>query len=335
MKYSLFLLASLLTCQHLHARGLAAGESGAKKGEDPSALQCVAFSPYVGSLNPDYGPHPSKALIAELLDAIVRDTPFRCIMTYGVLNGLDAIFPAAKARQLKVISILWLDKDIAVNSQSIAKGIELARAFPETIIGLSCGSEVRTRHGDQFDGEIGRCLDSLRDAGVPQPITTIDIWWEWCNRASPCQQTRFSGKVDWIGINVFPWWENRHSGLFPCTTAEQAADFHIARIEEVRRAYPGKKVVLTEFGWPGGPEGATEANLNTGQHCGIAGRNNQQRVIQSTLSRLAERNWPGIVFEAFPEHWKSSSEGPLGAHWGICEGDPPYGCAIELFGTGK
>ena len=94
-------------------------------------LQCAAFSPYVGKLNPNYGAHPSKELINELLDKLVKQTPFRCIMTYGVLNGLDAIFTAAEARHIKVIAILWLDDDTAVNSQSIAKGIEVAKAFPE------------------------------------------------------------------------------------------------------------------------------------------------------------------------------------------------------------
>ncbi|MDD5274187.1 MAG: exo-beta-1,3-glucanase, partial [Methylovulum sp.] len=145
----------------------------------PPPLQCVAFRPYVGNITPDYGPQPSKELIDTLLDKIVKDTPFRCIRTYGVLNGLDYTFTAAKARHLKVIAILWIDKDSKVNSQSISTGIYLARTFPDTIIKLSCGSEVRTRHGYAFDGEISRCLQALREAKIKQPLTTIDTWWEW------------------------------------------------------------------------------------------------------------------------------------------------------------
>jgi len=153
-----------------------------------------------------------------------------------------------KPGNLKVITIVWLDYDIAVNSKSITAGIEAARAYPKTIIKLSCGSEVRTRHDYAFDGEISRCIAALREAGVSQPVTTIDTWWEWCNRTSPCHPTNFGEQVDWIGINVFPWWENKHSGVFPCTPAKKAADFHIARIEDIRRTYPGKEVILTEFG---------------------------------------------------------------------------------------
>jgi exo-beta-1,3-glucanase (GH17 family) len=338
MKQGLLLITAIfiLACQNLSARELKPGRSPVKKPTSShSAMQCVAFSPYVGGLTPDYGAHPSAELINQLLDKIVKETPFRCIMTYGVLNGLDAIFAAAEARYLKVIAILWLDKDVAVNSQSIAKGIEVAKAFPKTIIRLSCGSEVRTRHGNQFDGEISRCLNALREARVPQPITTIDTWWEWCNRASPCQQTVFAKSVDWLGVNIFPWWENKHAGVHSCIPAEKAADFHIDRLAEIRSTYPGKEVILTEFGWPGSPEGATETNVHTGEQCGIAGRKNQQRVIRSTFKNLAERDWSGIVFEAFSENWKPSNEGQFGGSWGICRGEPPYTCTTGFLAPKK
>ena len=300
------------------------------KNTPQNALQCAAFSPYVGKLNPDYGAHPSKELINSLLDTLVKETPFRCIMTYGVLNGLDAIFTAAEARHIKVIAILWLDNDTAVNSQSIAKGIEVAKAFPKTIIKLSCGSEVRTRHGNVFDGEITRCIDGLRKAGVSQPITTIDTWWEWCNRSPICVQTSFTAQVDWIGTNIFPWWENIYAGIHTCTPAEKAADFHIARLEDIHRTYPGKEVIVTEFGWPNGPEGGTEANLKTGEHCGIASKKNQTLVVKSTFEKLAKKKWSGVVFEAFSESWKPTKEGGFGSYWGVCQGEPPYKCTKGL-----
>ncbi len=296
-----------------------------------TALQCVAFSPYVGKLTPDYGAHPSKALIDTLLDKLVKDTEFRCIMTYGVINGLDYTFAAAKARDIKVIAIIWIDKDTAVNSQSITAGIQAAKAYPETIIKLSCGSEVRTRHGYAFDGEITRCIQALREAKVTQPITTIDTWWEWCNRSLTCGQTSFFAQVDWIGINIFPWWENGYSGIHPCTTAQQAADFHIARLTEVHKANPDKDIMVTEFGWPNGPKNGTQTNIKTGQHCGIASPKNQAIVVQNTFKKLAEKNWSGVVFEAFSEDWKPSSEGNSGRFWGLCQGEEPYTCNKEIY----
>ena len=120
-----------------------APQSYAKNNVQP--LQCVAFSPYVNQLTPNYGATPNVEIIETLLDVLIKETPFRCIMSYGVLNGLEAIFPAAKKRGIKVIAILWIDKDKTVNTDSISHGIALARQYPETIVLLSCGSEVRTQ----------------------------------------------------------------------------------------------------------------------------------------------------------------------------------------------
>ena len=82
-------------------------------------LRCVSFSPYVQGYDPDTGPHPSHAQIDELLGIVVNQLGFHCVMTYGVLNGLDYVFEAAAARDIKVIAIIWLDADATVNAQSI------------------------------------------------------------------------------------------------------------------------------------------------------------------------------------------------------------------------
>jgi exo-beta-1,3-glucanase (GH17 family) len=294
-------------------------------------LECVAFGPYVGGLDPATGPHPSPVLIETLLDRLVQQTGVRCILTYGVLNGLDATFAAAQARGLKVIAIIWLDTDPAINSASIQAGINAARAYPDTIIRLSCGSEVRTRHGPALDAVVLDCISKARAAGVAQPITSIDTWWEWCNRAWPCQTSSLASTVDWIGINVFPWWENRFSGIFPCTPADQAGGFHIARLQDVIAHYPGREVILTEFGWPAGPEGYSETNERTGHRCGVASQANQTLVVADTLARLRERGWSGVLFEAYREQFKATREGPVGPFWGICEGTAPYGCSPVPF----
>jgi len=153
-----------------------------------------------------------------------------------------------------VIAIIWLDRDLSANNRSIESGINMAKAYPNTIVRLSCGSEVRTRHGRSLDNEIIKCINRLRAAGVSQPITTIDTWWEWCNRSWQCQKSGLYNYVDWIGVYIFPWWENKYSGIIPCTTAVEAADFHVAQLQRVMLKYPDKEVILTEFGWPAGPD---------------------------------------------------------------------------------
>lgn len=293
-------------------------------------LQCVAFSPYVDNLSPNYGEPPSSELIATLLDKLTQQTPFRCIMTYGVLNGLEAIFPAAKKRNLKVIAILWLDKNKQINTDSISHGIALAKQYPETIARLSCGSEIRTRNNYDFDEETQRCVNALKEAKVTQPIGVIDTWWEWCNREQPCHKSRFSEQVDWIGINIFPWWENRYSDLYSCVEAQKAADFHFARWQEVQKTNPTKEVIVTEFGWVHSPEGKAQISLKTGKECGVASRKNQQLVVENTFKKLGEKNVSAVVFEAFSENWKPEKEGESGRFWGICDDIFPYTCHLSL-----
>ena len=209
------------------ALGLLTGSAlGQPASTPPEPLRCAAFSPYVDGYNPNSGPHPPPALIDALLEAQVQRLGFRCIMTYGMLNGLDYTFAAAQSRGVKVIAIIWLDSDPAVNAASIAAGILNAKLYPDTILRLACGSEVRTRHGAAVAEPIIRdCISQVKAAGVAQPVTSIDTWWGWCDEAWPCQTWRLAADVDWIGANIFPWWENKYSGLFPCTPAQKAADF--------------------------------------------------------------------------------------------------------------
>lgn len=127
------LLTAIYICLLFYGNNIAARNQIKLTSQD-SPIQCIAFSPYVGNLSPNYGDHPSKALINELLDTIIKKTSFRCIMTYGVLNGLDNIFSAAEIRNIKVIAIIWLDKDTAVNSLSIKKGIEAAKNYPKPLL---------------------------------------------------------------------------------------------------------------------------------------------------------------------------------------------------------
>ncbi len=321
MKYILCLFFSfaLFAVHNSHAGNIAA------------PLQCVAFSPYVDQLSPGRSEAPSPALIGILLDTLVEQTPFRCIMTYGVLNGLEAIFPAAQQRNLKVISVLWLEKNKTENSKSIAQGIALARQFPETIIRLSCGSEVRTRNHKSLDDETERCINALRVAKVPQPIGVNDTWWEWCNQALPCRKNRFSDQVDWIGINIFPWWENRYFDAYSCLSAEHAAAFHLARWQDVSKANPTKEVIVTEFGWPSGPKDRGQIRLKTNKSCGIANRKKQQHVIKETFKKFAENQVSGIAFEAFAERWKPTVTDSNFEHfWGLCDNSPPYSCHVSF-----
>ena len=78
------------------------------------------------------------------------------------------------------------------------------------------------------------------------------------------------------------------------------------------------------------PEGKAQIRLKTKQECGIASRQNQQLVVQSTFKKLAEKKVSAVAFEAFSENWKPNEEGDFGQFWGLCDGSPPYHCHYSL-----
>lgn len=282
-----------------------------------AAMHCVAFSAYVDGYSPSTGPHPKADVIDALLDDIVANTDFRCIMTYGLLNGQDDIVRAAWVRGLKVIAILWLDGNQQVDDASVALGIQTAKAYRDTIVLIACGSEVRVRHGAATaEAVIGRCVSSLRAAGVTQPIGANDTWWALCNESWPCREWGFVRRLDWIGANVYAWFENQYSGVFPCIPADRAAAFHVARLQQLTAMYASQEVILSEFGWPAGPDGYTDANRYTQQRCGVASETGQREVVNATVAELRRLNLPHVVFSAFREPWKTI-EGPFGPWWGL------------------
>jgi exo-beta-1,3-glucanase (GH17 family) len=299
--------------------GPASHEMGFSIGAVPvSSLRCIAFGPYVASYSPRTGNHPPPSVLETLVDRVVAGTGANCLMTFGVLGGLDYAFEIARRRALKVIAILWLEGDAATDDQSINQGILRARQYPDTIVRVACGSELRRSHGAALaERLIGDCFTRLKSAGVSQPVGTNDTWWALCHEQWPCSPWPFAAALDWVGANVYAWWENKVAGLFPCIPASDAPAFHVARFLDVRTAYSNKEVILTEFGWPAGPDGYREINQRTAAPgCGIASEANQQDVVNQTVAHLRQQNLPHVVFSAFREPWKVV-EGPVGPWWGI------------------
>jgi len=284
-----------------------------------TALRCVAFGPYVAHYSPRTGPHPPPEVIDALVRHIATTTDFNCLMTYGVLNGLDYTFEAARRYGLKVIAIVWLD-GVPDDNASIDRGILRAKEYTDTIVRVACGSELRVRHRGAVAAEIiTACAIRLRAAGVTQPVGTNDTWWSLCDEQWPCRPWLALSTLDWVGANIFAWWENRFSGLFPCITAAEAPAFTVTRLQDVRSTYAGRETISTEFGWPAGPEGYRETNERTGAPgCGVASMANQRQVVTDTVHLLRQLNLPYVVFSAYREPWKII-EGPVGPWWGILE----------------
>lgn len=298
-----------------------------------NSLGCIAFSPETGPYSPMNGDVVPSDHVDKLLDALVSQSNFQCIATYRVTNGNDYVTPAAKARGLKVILGIWIDGDsVAETNNNINRGIELAKQYEDTVIGVSCGSEMRVRHSKEIAERMTfDCINRVRAAGVKQPIGVRDLWFDWCDAQTPCAQwSTMSGKVDWIGVNIFPFWENWFTRT--CITPEETPQFHLTIYQQMQSIYPDKMIMVTEFGWPGG--GTFQyPNLDPPPvGCADTTDENQQIVVRETLKVFRDNKVPCVLFQAFRSKWKANQEGTVGAYWGLCEGEASMNCTFPIIG---
>lgn len=298
---------------------------------------CIDFSPFVRGYIPGVI-SPPESVIAQAMDSLVATRRVRCIFVYGA--DIPAIPRLARERGIYVIQNAWIDANTAANNIQISQAIALARQYPQTIIGLVCGTEVRLRNfAGVANREVLNCVNQMRAAGVVQPIGHHATWPEWCDEEFPGQRypnncrrwEPVASAVDIIYVSAYAWWENQVGIRFPCIGTEQAPGFHVDRLNEIIARYSPKLAILAEFGHPGTPVTYVDPDSRAGP-CNIASVPNQRFIGAETLRLLRDQGHQGLLFSAFDEPWKVASEGYIGEFWGFCAPDPPYACTLPPVG---
>jgi exo-beta-1,3-glucanase (GH17 family) len=293
---------------------------------------CISFSPFVDNLNPNYGSIPSESLIQTLLNTLISQTSYRCIHIYDLSGPYSTIVQVAESLGLKVLANVYISSStFAINNVSGA--ISTAVAYPNTLLGISCGSEIiyESNNPTGSRSAVASCISQFRAGGVTQPIGYIDVFTGWCGGSEyPCTNfyTDLESIVDFIGVDMFPWWSNTYSRMFPCEPASNAVNQTFFSYYALKRV-ASKPVLITEFGWPGSGGGdiISQANVYTGQQCGVANPTLQQQINQQTINECAANGIACSLFEAFNEAWKGNgNSGDVNNFWGICSGTSPYTC---------
>src|SRR5262249_5831094 len=110
---------------------------------------------------------------------------------------------------------------------------------------------------------------------------------------------RLVAAVDFIAAHSLPYWNG--------VSYDQAVDAAIDSYNMLRRAYPGKRVAIAEFGWP-------TAGYN--RHAALPGRAEQAAVIRDFVARAQALGIDYNIIEAFDQPWKTM-EGSVGCYWGL------------------
>jgi exo-beta-1,3-glucanase (GH17 family)/cellulose synthase/poly-beta-1,6-N-acetylglucosamine synthase-like glycosyltransferase len=251
-------------------------------------LASVSYSPFASSDDPDHGARPTAAQIRADLKAIAPYT--RAIRTYSSTGGAELIPPIAAEFGLKVTVGAWISKDKARNKREINSAIELAR-HNSNVDAIVVGNETIYRGELTIDQLISLIKKAKKSS--PVPVTTGEIGSVWL------EHPELASAVDFVAAHVLPYW----NGI----PASQATDYTVEFYDKLRRALPGKRIVIAEFGWP-------SAGYN--MHAANPGRIEQAMVLRDFVSAAEAYGIDYNIVEAIDQPWKTF-EGGVGPYWGI------------------
>ncbi len=222
----------------------------------------------------------------------------RAVRTYSALEGTFDTAAIARKHGLKLWQGIWLGSDPVQNDAEIARGIALARRYPDTIERVVVGNEVLLRRDLPVAALIAD-IDRVRRA-VKQPVAYADVWEFWK------QFPQVASHVDVVLVHLLPYWEDVPTGI----------DRAVAHVDDVyrqmRALFPGKVVAIGETGWPSRGRPRRDA---------VPGRVNEAHFLRQFIALSQAEHFDYNFIEAFDQRWKYASEGIVGANWGVMHAD--------------
>src|SRR6202165_2320472 len=251
-------------------------------------LPSVSYAPFEGTAHPDVDNIPSVEKIRADMKKLAPLT--RAIRLYSSTGGVELVPPIAAEFGLKVTVGAWIDKNAERNEREIDAAINLAR-HNSNVICVVVGNETVYR-GEQKVEDLIELIKRVKKS-VNVPVTTGEIWNIW--RDNP----ELASSVDFIAAHVLPYWEN--------FTDKQAVDQAVAMFQLLRDQFPGKRIVIAEFGWPSA--GYNLRNADPGPF-------EQASVLRNFVTRAEAIGMEYNIVEAIDQPWKFF-EGGVGPYWGI------------------
>lgn len=256
----------------------------------------ICFSPYVEGQGP--GTQLEAQQIRERLAFIQPHV--RWIRTFSCSEGNELIPAIARENGLKTMVGVWLDDNKEQNEIELANAIEIANAGHADILGV--GNEVLLR-GDLTEDELIDYIERAKQGVSGVDVGYVDAYFEF--EVHP----RVTEACEVILANCYPFWEG--------CPAEHALLYMKEMYRRAQRAGNGKKVIVSETGWP---------NLGTAEKGAVPSLENAMKYFIDTFQWAEEDDVEVFYFSSFDETWKVDAEGDVGAYWGLWDkdGNPKY-----------
>jgi exo-beta-1,3-glucanase (GH17 family)/cellulose synthase/poly-beta-1,6-N-acetylglucosamine synthase-like glycosyltransferase len=255
-------------------------------------LTSVSYAPFEGTAHPDVDNIPTAENIRSDMKVLARLT--RAIRLYSSTGGVELVPPIANEFGLKVMVGAWIDKHVDRNEREMLAAIDLAK-HNSNVNGVVVGNETIYR-GDQKVDDLIKLIQRVKSS-VNVPVTTGEIWNIWL------EHPELASSVDFIAAHILPYWEGFSS--------KQAVDQALIIYQKLRDAFPGKRIVIAEFGWPSA--GYNLKNADPGPF--------QQAVtLRNFVTKAESIGMEYNIVEAIDQPWKFF-EGGVGPYWGVLNAD--------------
>lgn len=253
------------------------------------SLAGLAYGPAHSGQDPNRGAFPSREEIQADMPTLASLTGY--IRTYSATGPAQAIVQAAEAAHLCVALGIQLSSDPAGNAREMAAGEQLASS--SAVHALIVGNEV-LQNGYLSEAQLRSDIAQVRArAGRAVPVTTAETSTVWL------QHRDLANDVDFITVHIYPFWQG--------ITITSAISFLDQAYTQVQKAFPGKRIVIGETGWPSaGPP----------YKAAVPGAANQAQYLRDFVNWAQAKHAQYFYFDAFDEDWKIHEQG-VGTHWGL------------------
>lgn len=250
-------------------------------------LHGICFSPYMEGQN--IGDSLSEAQIQRRMAIVAPHSKW--VRSFSCTEGNEFIPKAAHEKGLKTMVGAWIDSNKANNEEEIKALISLAqKGYVDMAV---VGNEVLLRN-DLTKQELIHYIRQVKKALPNIPVGYVDAYFQFK------EHTDLVDACDVILANCYPFWEG--------CAIDQASGYLKQMYTVAKEAAKGKKVIITETGWPDQGSMNEQAQPST---------ENAIRYFVNMQNWAQQENIETFYFSSFDESWKVRHEGDVGQAWGL------------------
>jgi len=249
----------------------------------------LSFSAYLEGQDPSVKSPISEEQIAKRLEIISPYTKW--IRTFSSTCGNEQIPRIAKEKGLKTFVGAWIDDNKENNELEINNIIHVGKSGYADMIAI--GNEVLLRDDLEVE-ELIYYIKKVKEALPNVLVGYVDAYYTFIN------YPELVDVCDVLFANCYPFWEY--------CSLDISVEYMKKMYDLVSKNSNGKKVVISETGWP------TKGESYGGA---VPSYDNAMRYFISTFEWANKEDIEIFYFSSFDEVWKINHEGEYGAYWGL------------------